>query len=81
MLFTLLWYQLCLYPNHTTSRDWVLVTVVYPEVQAQQGHILDAQKCFLNLTGFLSSVNTGGCLAKRNAKMVKTNQKAVFHIY
>ena len=29
-----------------------------------QYKILDAQKCFLNLIGFPSIVNMGGCLAK-----------------
>ena len=29
-----------------------------------QYKILDAQKCFLNLIGFPSTVNMGGCLAK-----------------
>lgn len=54
----------CLCPNHTMSKDWILVTTVYPQAQAQQWHRLGTQKCFSNLPRFLSIDNTGGCLAK-----------------
>lgn len=54
----------CLCPNHTMSKDWVLVTTVYPQAQAQQWHRLGTQKCFSNLPRFLSLDNTGGHLAK-----------------